>query len=584
MLALRTLTLLSVVVILVATAVGQETSPPQHMVQDWSTHHVVFTGVNRESAVVFAKSDPRAWVNWVAHAGRGVSPTAFPKQLPLPLPAKPHRRPFKRLRADWNVPLFGGTDPRFSPAKFGFDINATPDCTNDYVVFPTTNSAFPGQSGGGTPASLIAFNNLYTGPSPTGPGSSGICPTPFAPSTDPSVLFAYNTATNIQGSAHLSPVLSLDGKKIAFVESNDGFSDDYTAFHVLTWKAGEGTSVDSAAVPGDCSAGNSCMATLVLSSTHGDHFSSPFIDYQNDVAYVGDDGGILHKITPVFGGTPTEVVGNGWPLPITAFGALFGVPVFDSVSGHIFMSDNSSGSLWIIDAAIPRTLIEVGGYISISDPIVDSTNQTVFVVGSRSPVLFSADLIVDQFDTSGNRLQRVDAGPLGQIPDVYAGTFDNAYFVDPATGGFYFAGSLSAGAGLFRVGFTMTFNGITLDPFSISGPLILSRGSGNSLPTSMAEVFNPNFLTAQDRLFIGIDANCTLGSFDGCVESVDITKGLPATLLDSYLVRGNSIFGIGGIIIDNVSTSAQAANIYFEAVPVTSGALSGIKLTQSGLQ
>jgi hypothetical protein len=59
------------------------------------------------------------------------------------------------------------------------------------------------------------------------------------------VLFAYNTTTTTQGKADLSPVLSLDGKEVTFVESNDGFTSNYTAFHVLTWVAGEGTATSA---------------------------------------------------------------------------------------------------------------------------------------------------------------------------------------------------------------------------------------------------------------------------------------------------------------------------------------------------
>jgi hypothetical protein len=41
-------------------------------------------------------------------------------------------------------------------------------------------------------------------------------------------------------------VLSLDGKKIAFVESGTASS----IFHVITWKAGDGTSPTNFAAPG----------------------------------------------------------------------------------------------------------------------------------------------------------------------------------------------------------------------------------------------------------------------------------------------------------------------------------------------
>jgi hypothetical protein len=285
-------------VISVSYLAAQESPGPQHAVQDWSSGSIVFTGLTPENLDAAVALDPRALHSWLDHARHnypstqaGQSEPQFRRREP------PHRR---RLRRDWQMNLGGSSvGPHVWPAKFSFDINAAPDCVKDYVVFPTDNPVASG-SPGGRP-SVAAFNNLYTGPGPT-----GICPTLSAPATQPSVLFAYNTGTAPTGQSfsNLSPVLSLDGTKIAFVENNTGAGGNYTAFHVLTWKAGEGT-LTSAALPGNCSPGNSCMTTLVLSTTSGDRNSSPFVDYAHDTAYVGDNL-LLHKITPVFGGTPRK--------------------------------------------------------------------------------------------------------------------------------------------------------------------------------------------------------------------------------------------------------------------------------------
>ena len=51
--------------------------------------------------------------------------------------------------------------PYMFPAKYSFDINATPSCTNDYVVFGlNVAGATPGQ------ANLVGVNNLYSGTAP----------------------------------------------------------------------------------------------------------------------------------------------------------------------------------------------------------------------------------------------------------------------------------------------------------------------------------------------------------------------------------------------------------------------------------
>ena len=553
-------------VLLASIAAAQDSAPPRHLVHDWSNRHVIFTGLTPENIADIAEADPRAWDSWVNHARHRFEPGRDPDP--------PHRghRHHKGLATDWNMPIGSTLGPTVYPAKFSFDVNASPDCANDFVVFPTATGGFPGSSGSG--ASIVAFNNLYAGPGPT-----GICPTPLAPAIQPSVLFAYNTSTTILGKASQSPVLSLNGKKIAFVESNDGFANNYTAFHVLTWKAGEGTAWNSAAVPGDCSAGNSCMTTLVLSSTHSDSASSTFVDYAHDTAYVGDDGGQLHKITSVFSGTPVEVIGSGWPVQLASAPDHVQSPVYDSVSARVFVTDGNS-ALYVVDSKTGTIIatVPLNYFPQESALIVDSTNQTVFVFGGDlSPV---DGLAVSQFDTSGSLLRKIDAATLGGSVSVFDGAFDNNYYTSPSSGALYFAGSANAHASLFSVGFT----GKIMNS-SFSGPLVLSTNSTTSVATPLTEIFNPSFAGAPDRLFLGIDANCVNGSNNGCIESFDISHGFPTGILSSYVLATNGTsFSVSGIIVDNVSSLAQASSIYFESSPTGNPTQSAIKLTQSALQ
>jgi hypothetical protein len=557
-------------ILFASIAVAQDSAPRAHLVNDWSNRHVVFSGLTPENLATSVAADPRAWHSWVNHARHRFERRAEPEPFNL------HRgnRHHTGLATDWQMPIGAQIGPTVFPAKFSFDVNAAPDCANDYIVFPTNNMSQPGSSGSGVSASLVAFNNLYTGPGPT-----GICPTPLSPATQPSVLFAYNTSTIPTGRAARSPVLSLDGKKIAFVESNDGSGNTYTAFHVLTWKAGEGTAWNSAAAPGDCSPGNSCMTTLVLNNTRSDSKSSPFVDYAHDAAYVGDDAGQLHKITPVFSGTPAEVIGNGWPVQLDPpFGSLVQAPVYDSVSGRLFVTDGN-GTLYIVNAvsgAILNTISVTPFGESPSDPIVDSADQTVFVFGPNS----SLDLAVWQYDTAGTLLRSTSFARLAGTLNVYTGAFDNNYFTSPSSGLLYLAGAVNGIASLFAVGFT----GTTMNA-SFSGPLILTTSSTTSEPTPLTEIFNPSFSTGNDRLFLGINANCAHGSADGCVESFDISHGFPSGILSSStLATSGGDFTVSGIVVDNVSSAAQASSIYFESSPPGNSPQSAIKLTQSGLQ
>ncbi len=109
------------------------------------------------------------------------------------------------------------------PAKYSFDPAATPDCTNDYVVFGLNVAGINGGR-----ANLVAFNNLYVGTVPV----VGMCGAGPLPKT----MFGYNITTVGAGRIATSPVLSADGKKIAFVETGSTSA----VFHVLTWATGAG--------------------------------------------------------------------------------------------------------------------------------------------------------------------------------------------------------------------------------------------------------------------------------------------------------------------------------------------------------
>jgi hypothetical protein len=316
------------------------------------------------------------------------------------------------------------------------------------------------------------------------------------------------------------------------------------------------------------------MTTLVLATSHSDSPSSPYIDYSNDVAYVGDDGGRLHKITPAFRGTPAEVTTGGWPVQLTSAGQILSA-VYDSVTGRVFVTDNG-GNFYVVNAGTGALVATTSlSIFTPSEPILDTTDQTVFVFYPDSTLHLS----VSQFDTSGTLLRKVTAGLLSGSVNVYSGAFDNNYFNNPSSGLLYFAGAVNNVASVYSVGFT----GTTMNA-SISGPLALSTSATTSEPTPLTEIFNPTFSSAKDRLFVGIDANCATSSANGCVQNLDISGGLPPGILNSYTVAtAGATFSVSGIIVDNVSSSAQASSIYFESVPVSS-VESAIKVTQQNLQ
>jgi hypothetical protein len=108
-------------------------------------------------------------------------------------------------RVDWGMSLLNGGAFAAGqyPAKFSFDITATPDCTNDFVVY---NTGLLGSAG--TAANIVAFNNLYS----TQGSAGGLCD-----QDGPSVYWSYYFGGG-GGRTRTSVALSLDGSKVALVE------------------------------------------------------------------------------------------------------------------------------------------------------------------------------------------------------------------------------------------------------------------------------------------------------------------------------------------------------------------------------
>src|ERR1019366_541053 len=200
----------------------------------------------------------------------------------------------------------------------------------------------------GTQANLVGINNLYTEATP--PCNSGL----------PWVAFAYNTVTHTGGQIRTSPTLSVDGTKVAFVESTGGAS----YFHVLvlpnpipTPPSQTGT-VLSPQTPTSCTTPTTagCMTTLTIESTAPNTNSSPWADYSADTAYGGADNGLLYKITPVFGGGAPALVSNAdWPVTVsTQTTKGLTAPVVDTKSGRVFLGDGY-GYLYAVNLTNPGT-------------------------------------------------------------------------------------------------------------------------------------------------------------------------------------------------------------------------------------
>jgi len=183
----RALTLL-VLVSGLSAQVGEH-QPRFGFPQDWSHRHIVFNRQVMSEHPELANAEPRMLHQFMREMRRySRSNTAAAAVMETSASAK----------RDWSVALTGGRIQNgMSPAVFVFNDSAPPSCAKDYAVFAINALGVTGGQ-----ASVIGFNNLYSGP-------GGICG-----AGGPSVLFAYNT-TLFGGKIATSPVLSLDGKKLS---------------------------------------------------------------------------------------------------------------------------------------------------------------------------------------------------------------------------------------------------------------------------------------------------------------------------------------------------------------------------------
>ena len=473
-------------------------------------------------------------------------------------------------------------------------------------------------AGGLGRANILAFNNLYS----TQGSAGGLCN-----QNGPSVYWSYYTGT---GTASTSVVLSGDGTKVAFVEAATGGA----TLRILKWKAGEGTgagypqAVDITVAAGhtwaqDCTAGNSCMSSIPFSGGFNDTGSSPFYNYSNDTLYVGDDRSRMHKFTGVFNdnSAPTEVT-TGWPIPVNALQHLTS-PVFDSGSGNIFVG--SAGRLFFIREVgstkgtctpmpcLDTTNVQVGNGGGISDsPIVDGSTGMVFAVNGTDSSANHGTIVQAPTDLSSSVSFAIGGTVAGG--DIDSGAFDNTYLtssIPNIAGHMYVCGKDPANARRPAI-YQLSFAAATAVLTSVGTPLTgLATADGIGC-SPVTEFDNPNgggTGVERDWIFFsfGNNANsvrpmvgpCTTANV-GCLVSINVTGSPswpPVSVGSTASLPAHNAGSASGIVVDNVSTSAQASSIYFSLAANSTGAGPGVpscnttagvgcavKLTQSGLQ
>ncbi|MGA7795973.1 MAG: hypothetical protein WCA19_23320 [Candidatus Acidiferrales bacterium] len=569
-------------------------TPTEHsngIVMDWSTSHTLYPRVGEINALVAVQHDPRAILSWQAAERQDFLRVRGPRHF-LPVQSDVNR--------DWSINLgIGGVAPTMYPAKFTFDVNAAPTCTAvspaipDYAVFPVN------VAGSATQPNIVAFDNLYSGTTP----SNGICNRAVPPPGDSGIaattFWSYNI-TAAGGKVATSPTLSLDGTKVAFVESGSGVAH----FHVLAWKAGDGVDITTPSAqnvlkPVSITSGFAALAPVAGTGTvtdlalgsADDTLSSPFVDYTNDVAYIGNDSGVLFRVINVFcttsactgGGTPAPSLDPTWgssgALTIggSCTGKLTGA-VIDGGTGHVLVGC-ADGNVYGFDStgASLGTAVTVGNGAAtggIVDPLmIDAVNGFLYAVSGASAGGTSVMVQAKTTDLSG-----VVTLPLGAggSHNLHSPAFNSGYFssVNPTHWLLYEWALSSGGTNIELYGATFSAGHIMnnainpSDEIQIGGssPVDFSplteflNGSSDQVFVSGLTAASPNFIEYNMNIFINLFPNSFPPS--GISGATTTETG-----------------GTSGMVVDNTSGSAQASSIYFGNLSTNAA----VKLTQSGL-
>lgn len=122
-------------------------------------------------------------------------------------------------------------------------------------------------------------------------------------------------------------------------------------------------------------------ACILMSLGANDTASAPFVDYTNDVLYVGDDIGRLHTFSGVFAGTPGEVTGV-FPVAVST-GNVLSPPVYDGTlvsvgSNCAANTTNCNGLHCTVDARFGNTCSDA------THTVTYAANDTIDVQVQRS--------------------------------------------------------------------------------------------------------------------------------------------------------------------------------------------------------
>ncbi|MGA1998656.1 MAG: hypothetical protein ABSG52_01580 [Terriglobales bacterium] len=587
---------------------AQERAAQPHigLVHDWSHRHIVFTDTNDVQTRLKQGSDLRARSSW-ARRTRVAQPNTSGRALVAHQSVATINKKKKGgggsggaisgVSVDWALPLgkgaganianYGGLAAGAYPAKYNFDINAAPDCTNDYIAMGLNT---PGAAGY---PNIVGINNLYSNS-----GSSGFCS-----GSGPAAYFAYYTAA----ANPTSVVVSLDGTKIAWVENAAT-----PVFHVLAWKASDGTlaapvQLSLHGVAAAPVAGSGTMTSLTLASAVNDTNSSPYVDYATDTAYVGSDNGRLYKITNVFCQTIASPAANStcanaqpafdgtWGGTGVSVAATTGLtsPVVDTYlatplvfvagssgtsKGSVFARKAADGTAPTTPSITPGRAASANGGV-VDPPVIDVTNSKLYVTAGCDSATNGAVAVQNPYTSAGfgtsvaTNIGGNAAGTACPSTNMHAGTPDDAYITaiqsssTTFSGNMIFCGTVRSGTGNWQAmlyKFPVTDGVMSATAAARSGNL-LTDGMGAAADaecSAVTDVSNSNFASGPtERIYMGLG-----GTTDGHLRSFDGTFTTPAASVSRNV---SSWSNLNGVITMNTTVALGVAPGNYVTVAAT---------------
>jgi hypothetical protein len=538
---------------------------------DWSHRHLIFSRPGSDEQFARVAEEPRFWQQIRRREQTLMLPKSMADADSGAIAPEIVKRYSPKLKRDWSEDLGSGATAGAGnyPAKYSFS-GSTANCGTatqpDYVVYST------GLAGSGGQASVVAFDNLYSG----------------CGGTVPSVYWAFNTG----GQILTSPLISLSGSQVAFVETSGG----HGILVMLKWAAGSGTlstpvapTLVVASLYSACTA--PCMTQISLADGSDDTTSSVFYDYTNDIGWVGGTGGWLHKITGMFNGVPTEVNNGVFPIQVNS-GTTLSSPVYDSGSQNVFVGDYD-GFLYSVSVNIATPVVTQSAELDfgvgiVEGPIVDSTNGLVYVFASSdgSGICDFGELncsAVYQLITgfvSGDTGTEAEAGNSSASPNPeYIGAFDSAYYNSvPPTGALYVCGQTGGTPTLYKIP-------IASGAMPASGLLVaaLATPTATAACSPVADVPNPNTTGGfSERLFVSVQNSslATSCSGAGCILNFIDT---PWQAFTTYQLHQQILDKNRCIEEATTALGTSAGSVTFSATPGTTKTDGSVHWVNQGL-